>query len=284
MTLKVYKTLWGHDGSIEDAVRECLAAGFHGIEGPVPGHVEERKHFIAVLRDHGLSLIAEICTATTAGLYVPLPGKTVEEHLDSLRQGIERSLEAKPAFINTMAGSDAWSFSEVVSFHAALLALESDYGTTITLETHRGRPTHNPWILRDLLKELPELKLNCDFSHFCVVTERLVLDEDPGMLELFASRAHHLHARVGYPQGPQVPDPRAPEYGDALAAHERWWDVIWSSQRERGFEFSTITPEFGPDGYLQCAPYSLEPVADLWEINQWIGQRQVERFNQRFKQ
>ena len=39
-----------------------------------------------------------------------------------------------------------------------------------------------------------------------------------------------------------------------------------------------MTPEFGPDGYLQCQPFSGEPVADLREVNLWMAKRERERF------
>ena len=32
-----------------------------------------------------------------------------------------------------------------------------------------------------------------------------------------------------------------------------------------------MTPEFGPDGYLHTLPFTNAPVADLWEINTWMG-------------
>lgn len=98
------------------------------------------------------------------------------------------------------------------------------------------------------------------------------------MLALCAERAHHVHARVGYDQGPQVPNPTAPEYQPALEAHERWWRKIWQAQAERGLAVSTMTPEFGPDGYLQCAPFTQTPVADLVEINAWMAQRERQQF------
>ncbi len=34
-----------------------------------------------------------------------------------------------------------------------------------------------------------------------------------------------------------------------------------------------MTPEFGPDGYLQCEPFTRRPVADLWELNVWTAER-----------
>jgi hypothetical protein len=52
---------------------------------------------------------------------------------------------------------------------------------------------------------------------------------------------------------------------------------------ERGFQTVTMTPEFGPDGYLQAAPFTQVPVADLWEVNRWIGHRLKERLGENFK-
>ncbi len=40
----------------------------------------------------------------------------------------------------------------------------------------------------------------------------------------------------------------------------------------------TMTPEFGPDGYLHAAPFSQEPVGDLVEINRWMAARLRGRF------
>jgi hypothetical protein len=48
--------------------------------------------------------------------------------------------------------------------------------------------------------------------------------------------------------------------------------------RTRGFETTTFTPESGPDGYLHLQPFTQTPVADLWEINRWLGLRQLSRF------
>ena len=280
MKLELFKTLWGHQGTLHEAARLCRDAGFCGIEAPVPADLDERQAFVATLQEHELGLIAEISTLTPAGVYVPRPHGTPGEHLDSLRSGIELSLTASPRFINTMAGYDAWSFPEVMEFYSGVLDLEAEFDIPVSVETHRGRAFNNPWRVRDVLLELPALKITCDFSHFCVVAERLVLEEEPEILALCAEHAFHLQTRVGYSQGPQVTDPRAPESREALLAHERWWNAIWESQIERGFETSTLTPEFGPDGYLHTLPYSGEPLGDLWEINRWIAHRQRDRFSE----
>ncbi|MEO0448142.1 MAG: sugar phosphate isomerase/epimerase, partial [Verrucomicrobiota bacterium] len=242
---------------------------------------QEKDSFLKALNDTGTPWIAEVNTCTTPGVYVPNPGHSVAEHLASLEEGVLHSMEGSPLFINTMAGSDAWDTDEALRFHEGLVSLQEKEGITISVELHRGRYSHNPWLMARMMRELPDLKITCDFSHWCVVAERLVLDDEPEILALSAEHAHHIQPRVGYDQGPQVPDPRAPEHAEDLAAHERWWDVVWDSMISRGYKEFTLTPEFGPDGYLHCAPFTQEPVADLWDINTWIGHRQRDRLRQR---
>lgn len=279
----LFKTVWGHEGSFAEACAAAKDAGFGGIEAPVPVDESARPDFFGNLQKGQLQWIAEISTCTLPGLFVPEPRKSVRDHLDSLEEGMIRSLPGNPIFINTMGGYDGWDADEAMVFHSGVLDLEQKHGIAVSVETHRGRYSHNPWLFRDILKRLPALKITCDFSHWCVVTERLILDEEPEILRLVSEHAHHIQPRVGYAQGAQVPDPRAPEYQYTLEAHERWWDCVWDSMSERGFEIVTMTPEFGPDGYLQAAPFTQVPVADLWEVNRWIGHRLRERFGKKFE-
>jgi hypothetical protein len=136
-------------------------------------------------------------------------------------------------------------------------------------------------LTRDLLERVEGLKLCCDFSHWVCVAERL-LDDCAPIIELAASRCIHIHARVGYEEGPQVPDPSAPEYQRHVEAHERWWDLIWKSQQARGFAYSTVTPEFGPPGYLHTLPHTNVPVADLDSVCKYMAKRLSDRFARAF--
>jgi sugar phosphate isomerase/epimerase len=274
MELKCFKTLWGHTGSMEEAIESALADGFDGIEGPAPSGLREQSALRSRLADSGLGFIAEICTA---GSYVPDRLASMEEHIESFRLLAEHSLECAPLFITAIAGCDAWPFSQSVDFFRAAIQIAGELDATVSFETHRSRSMFHPWVTRDLLLALPDLRLTCDFSHWCCVCERLISTE-PDVLKLCAERAHHIHARVGYEQGPQVPHPAAPEYRAALEAHEEWWDLIWQSQSARGQTVSMMTPEFGPDGYLHCTPFTGKPVADPREINRWMAARERERF------
>jgi hypothetical protein len=274
MELHVFKTLWGHMGDLDSVIRACRERGFDGIEGQAPLRSPARRDFRSRVADAGLEYIAEICTG---GGYVPQRQMPAFGHLDSLRRQMEMALACKPLFVTVIAGCDAWGIGESVDFFGEAIAIADGLGATASFETHRSRSFFNPWITRDILQQLPELKLTCDYSHWCVVCERLI-DTEPEVLSLCTERAHHVHARVGYDQGPQVPHPASPEYRDALEAHERWWSQIWRCHLARGRSVSTMTPEFGPDGYLHLQPFTNVPVADLDEINAWMAERQRRRF------
>lgn len=268
MKAKFFKTLWGHTGTIGEAACEAVADGFDGLEGPVPTDVNARQALLDALAEFDLAFIAEI---STTGYATPEPGATVAKHLDAFERILDRSLAARPLFFSTMAGSDLWPFADSVKFLTRAWEIAQDRGVRVGFETHRSRSLYHPVRAAELLAELPPIELTLDFSHWCVVTERLVLDELPDVLALCAERALHIQPRIGYDQGAQVPDPRAPEYSSAVAAHLRWWKTIWASQAARGFDTITMTPEFGPDGYLHCEPFTRKPVADLRDLNRWTA-------------
>jgi len=149
----------------------------------------------------------------------------------------------------------------------------------ICFETHRSRSLFTPWLTHRIVKALPEIQLTLDLSHWCVVAERLMSSEMP-TIRAIAPNVHHIHSRVGYAQGPQVPHPRAPEYKEALESHEECWEVVWREHQLKNISISTMTPEFGPDGYLHTLPFLQTPIADLWEINCWMAQRQRNHFDE----
>ncbi len=276
LQLDVFRSLWGVEGAWETSFPRIRAAGFDGVEVRVPTGADqagERERLRGLVRAHDFGLIAEV---SAVGYVIPASGSTPAEHLADLRRQIPAALSLEPRFINGYHGCDAWSFDDQRRFFAGLLELEREFGIPLTCELHRGRSLFHPWITRDLLREFP-LKLTCDFSHWVVVCERL-LDDCEDIIALCAQHCWHIHARVGYDQGPQVNDPRAPEHAAAVAAHERWWDMCWRAVATRGRERLTLTPEFGVEGYLQTLPYTQQPVADLWEICTWQGHRQRARF------
>lgn len=275
MKLKLFKTLWGQKHSISDAVEQAVNQCFDGIEGPVPEDDFELKEYADILKKGKLEFIAEI---TTAGSYVPNRNASFQEHIDDFAKKLEHSLKLDPLFISCLGGCDAWPEEQSIAFFAKAMEFANQAGITVSFETHRGRSFFNPWVTDRIVSALPNIKLTCDYSHWCVVSESLIPTEND-VFHRLAKHAYHIHARVGYEQGPQVPHPGAPEYTYALRAHQLWWETIWQEQYRTGRDFTTMTPEFGPDGYLHHEPYTNKPVADLWELNCWMALEEKQHFS-----
>jgi len=266
MRLQLIRHLWGIDDSWETSFPRIQAQGFTGIECPLPRR-EDRERFCNLLRTHDFTYIPQIHTG----------GKTVAEHLASFTALVEQAATYAPPFINCHSGSDLWSDADNREYFAAALATERRIGVPVCHELHRGRILFHPTPTRTMLLAFPELKVCCDYSHWVVVCQSL-LEQQSDIFALCAERALHIHARVGYEHGPQVSDPRAPEFARHLEAHERWWNQIWDSQERRGLHTTTLAPEFGPPGYLHTLPYTNAPVANLWDICHWQAERQRQRF------
>jgi hypothetical protein len=278
MKLLLFRSLWTNGFDLDAALADCRAGDFDGVEGPLPNEAAARVRFARAMEEADVPWLAEI---VTGGGYVPDPRRTPAEHLAELRAKLEAALAAyAPIHVTILAGSDAWPLAESAEFYGRALGICRELRVAASFETHRSRPTFSPWHTAELLRQFPELRLTCDFSHWCCVCERLVLDEAPELLALCAERARHIHARVGYAQGPQVPHPAAPEYAAELEAHERWWDQIWISREIDGAGLLTMAPEFGPDGYLQSAPFGGPAAASLDEVNSWMARRQRARYSE----
>lgn len=274
MELQLYKTLWGHEGSLAAAASQAAAAGFVGLEGNADVPQARRDELAAALQTRDLRYIQEI---VTAGGYVPRRHATVEEHVADVERQLQLGRSLAPQWVTVIGGCDAWTLEQSVRFFGESQEIAARMNIPCSFETHRSRSLFNPWVTLAVLERLPELKLTCDFSHWVVVLERQ-LDDDWDAVQAVAKHAHHIHARVGYDQGPQVPHPAAPEYAAALASHQRYWEAIWEAQRAAGFSVATMTPEFGPDGYLHTLPFTQQPVADLWQINAWMGKTEQTHF------
>ena len=274
MKLLVFKSLWGVNEPIEAAAESAARNGFDGIESRVPLSDQQATQLKEALDRHGLAWIAEICTG---GDYVPPRKMDVSDHLRDLETGLAACLGFNPVRVNCIGGLDAWDIADSRAFLQAGMEAAKRLDLPLCFETHRSRSMFNPWITEAIVKSIPDLHLTADISHWCVVAERL-MDAELDSLTAIAPNVRHIHARVGYDQGPQVPHPAAPEFKECLKSHQQFWELFWEKQVAAGIETFTVTPEFGPDGYLHRLPFTDAPVADLDEINRWMAATEREHF------
>ncbi|GEM46320.1 sugar phosphate isomerase/epimerase family protein [Deinococcus cellulosilyticus] len=271
MHLKTYRHLWGVTDPLPEAFAHFAAQGYSGIE-VFPKMIGDLNLLRNLVDQHHFEVIVQVLTGV--GATVPTP----EAHLEALKAQVRDSLFFHPVLFNVQGGLDCWSESEQDRFYEAALEFAATLDVPVVFETHRGQPTFTPWTTARILRTFPDLRLTCDFSHWVNVCERLLEDQEDH-IRLAARHCIHIHARVGYEEGPQVTDPRAPDWERHLLAHERWWNWVWDARREQGAKWVTLTPEFGPPNHQHTLPYSQEPVGDLQEMCDWMAHRQRERLS-----
>ncbi len=247
------------DDPLEVFLRRVAAGGFEATEIFL-GSLSESPVDIAHLHaTYGLRLIGQILTQ----------GQSYQDHIQSLEGQFEFAAQCQVAFINTHAGRDIFSFAENVQIFQRATQLSQSSGIPILIETHRGRPTYSAIETRKYLEAVPDLRLTADFSHWMVVHESDLSDQRTNVA-LAVTRADYIHARVGYAEGPQIPDPRAPEWQGAMAVHLRLWQQIIDEHKLNNKESLYITPEFGPPAYMHTVPFTNQPIGDAWEQNVYM--------------
>ena len=313
MKLAQYRTMWGviaeGDGAsagsphleLEEAVRVLSELGYDGIELPVKmamglgvdrvrGLLERygMKCTIMVFTDGpGCPGAGDLWGGPYPGFTPPAaPGerdkdKLVATHLAVFKEQVEAAQQLSPTLIVSHTLRDFFTEEMGKQFFSDALQWEKEKGYTVCHETHRSRFLFSPWRTREFVQAFPNIKLCADFSHWVNVAESDVNSPDlTQVIEDVIPLVYHTHCRVGYDQGPQVPDPRAPEWIPHTEAHERWWDAIWRVQAARGDAVSTMIGEHGPPPYQQTMPHTKEPLANIWDVNLWMQLRRQERFRE----
>ena len=97
-----------------------------------------------------------------------------------------------------------------------------------------------------------------------------LLENQKEAIDLAIKRTHHVHARVGSAQSPQVIDPRNDTYLSELTQFKKWWSAVFENAKSEQRSFMTITPEHGPFPYSLLHPETNELLTEQWEINQFI--------------
>ena len=257
------------DLSVRDFVQLCAETGYDGTEIYLPARPESTAEIRELHEAAGLKIVSHIATEGVA------PG----EHLRSLEERYLRAVELNPLFVNCHTGKDHFSFTDSLRIFETGERLAAEHGVPLLHETHRGRALFSAPAALDYLRALPSLRLTADFSHWVCVHESDLSDQ-PEALAAAMRAAGHIHARVGFDEGPQISDPRNPAHTVWLDRFIGWWKHILDLRRAEGREWFTITPEFGPEPYMPLAGASTNPVGDAWEVNAWMQSFLRQELNQ----
>lgn len=256
--LKVFATNWGFKGSMDDFCSKVKKEGYDGIEMWWPTDKYGQDELFTALKKYGLEV----------GFLAAGSQSNFGEHFDTFKNMIGAAAHntiQKPIYINCHSGRDYFNYEDNKRLIDHTTALAKETGLKICHETHRSRMLYSAPVTRNFIEKNPSLRLTLDISHWCNVHETLLQDQKE-TVDLALQRVDHIHARIGHPQGPQVNDPRAPEWEVAVKAHFAWWDKVVEMKKKNG-EVQTFLTEFGPPDYMPTEPYTRKPLADQWAIN-----------------
>lgn len=266
--LEFYQTDWGRQISWDAFCEKTKASGYDGLETWFPSNEKSQEELKAALKKYDLKV------GFLNGTNKSIP---FQESLKAYTKHFKTLLEWKPAYINCHTGNDFYTFEQNKAFIEAANKIAKENTIPVYHETHRGRFSYNLPDTKKYIKAIPDMKMTLDISHWMVVHESLLENQDAELEEVL-DRSHHIHARVGHAESPQVNDPEAPEWKKAADRHLDIWEKVirqkWKTQ-----DVYTITTEFGPADYMPTLPYTRVPVADQWKANVYMMKALKERLN-----
>jgi len=237
MKLVLTKTLWGCNEVGDQSKWEGLLArvksqGFDAIELAVAGLPKDGSldaPWKEATENAGLKLVAQLHTcwyverpaaaALSGGVYSQgiVGSESPREHLSSFEAQSKRAIAMGACRINSHSGHDSWDLETATSFlrDAMKISERLGLGTITTHETHRRRVLWNPFQAASILRELPDLRITADLSHWCCVLERIPDSTSDSMWEPLLAQLSKcvdlIHARVGAAETPQVAHPASPD-------------------------------------------------------------------------
>lgn len=249
MSIQFFCPRWGcEDLSWNDFMLKVKAAGYDGVEYAITSDTDSQTldKVWNLAEQHQLLMIPQHFDTSTPDF---------NEHLDLYASWLDRIRKYPAVKINSQTGRDIFTLEQ----NLGLIKLA---GPNVVHELHRGKFSFAAHITREYFKTDQAFKITFDISHWVAVAESFLEDQQEAV-QLAIERTGHIHARVGFPEGPQIPDPRSPLWFDAVRIHLGWWSRI--ADRYSEDEVLTITPEFGPFPYL---------THDLsqWDINLYMMQ------------
>ena len=270
MKLLILCTEWGSQHlPLEDFFMKVKGAGYDGIDLWVPEDVNQRKKFISLLNEYQLKIVSHQHQAK---------GNTIDEYCKSLEYYLALSMECNPLLINSHSGRDYFSLDEQLKVIDTVEEFSVKHNIVVAHETHRGHIGYSPYNALELFNQRPAMKITADFSHWTCVTESY-LENVNDIMEEAIKRTKHLHARVGFTQGPQIPDPRLAAWKEPVDFFLGIWKQIIQYQKSTDADFFTVTTEFGPPPYMWTNNADNSPIESQWDINDFMKELLRRIFN-----
>jgi len=287
--------------ALPQVLDKVKALGYDGIEMPVAhAMMYGSARFAALMTEKGLEWIGQIFSCGAAptpgnlgvasdyGIEHPADSKNAHDVETHKKVWAGQVLEAAKLggilrSVTSHTGKDWFTPAEASDMLAFCVKFAAEHKVKVYHETHRGRILYSPWTTPAHVAAHAGIRLVADLSHFTVVAELGTSNTElNSVIEGLAPHVSHVHARVGFEEGPQVPDPRGPRWAPYLGGFKVWWQRIFEEADKEGMDVITVTPEFGPPLYAWTDPFTDKPLANMWDVNHYVGQQVQELYTKRF--
>lgn len=259
MNLLILQSMWamenilpnGETLPMPDAIQRIAQQGFHGVTD----HMMQASHvtpLMAELKAHNLTM----------------EGQCFPDSIDALQPTLELAAQHQPHHITIQPNVRTNNIKEAVQLLEGWQRLAEQINTPVFVETHRYRLTNDLLFTLDILKEMPNLKLLGDLSHY-VVGHEIPLDEsaskDIKHLQIIMSNCHAYHGRVASREQVQIPIsfPQHAPWVDAFYDLWKWGFTNWQQRAQPGDTLS-FTCELGTHPYA-ITDKNGHDITDRWE-------------------
>jgi len=255
---------WGSEAlTCSDFFGRALESGFDGIEINLPNDSSFISSFPLELEK---VKVQNTTFQFIAQQVMDIQVETPEEYLKRVLNRLNEISAFEPDAINSHTGKDYYSFEENCRIIEAIEDFSSKLGIPVFHEIHRGRFSFHAASTIRYIKEFPDLKLVGDFSHWCLVSESLLQDQEDILNQLYP-HIDHIHARIGTEQASQITAPFAPEWSTQLTSFLSFWQKMMDTAKQKGLSGITVTPEFGPFPYMPEIPFTRQAFYNQHSMN-----------------
>jgi sugar phosphate isomerase/epimerase len=240
-----------------DASRRNSEAAFHDLRGAGYDGVQ----FV------DFPALETVRAAQRLGLAVCGSGRvnTPAEAFELAQRGVDCGFECLTLHVGWGLEDD----DEARALASALLEAAEKHRIPLYPETHRATIFQDMWRTVRLIERLPELRFNCDFSHWYTGQEMVYggFEAKAAFIRPVIERAGFLHGRIGTPGCMQVDSGDGDPTGRPYVGHFRhlWTEVFRAYlRRPASGPFCFATELLGPEIYY-ARVFDGREESDRWQ-------------------
>lgn len=253
----VFQSMWAMQNDqgvlpspLEQELTKIAEAGFDGITD----HFYEPKAAREVAR-------------LASGLGLHIEGQLFPRTIDDLCPALDLGTQFGCHHLTIQADVRPRTLKEAVTLVEGWQRLAEQVEFPVLVETHRYRVTNDLHFTLDLLKELPDLKLLADLSHYVVGREIPVEPgaDDQQQIEAILRNSWGFHGRVANCEQVQLPI-SFDQHRPWVELFRRWWAFgiqDWLGRESVSGSLS-FTCELGPPPYAITDRFGRD-ITDRWE-------------------